>query len=127
MTPKNILIVDDDEAVRKTLAGVLSEAGWNVAEACDGSKALGILGKQFIDIILTDIVMPKIGGMEFLKKIRSVNKNVPVVIYTGYPSTDHYEGALQSGATDFIAKPCESSELINKLQNIVGSRSNINA
>lgn len=123
MTSKNILIVDDDEAVRKTLAGVLSEAGWNVAQACDVSKALGILGKQFIDIIVTDIVMPEIGGMEFLKKIRSVNKHVPVVIYTGYPSTDHYEEALQSGVTDFIAKPCESVELLSKLQNIVASAS----
>lgn len=122
MTEKTILVVDDDEAVRDSLALLFRRKGWQVFEAYDGFEALKIYREQRADIVLIDMVLPHMNGIGLVKELRVMDAEVPLVIYTGYPSMEMLYEAYTSGTTDFIAKPCDSDELTMTIEYLMENR-----
>lgn len=122
MTEKTILLVDDDEAVRDSLALLFRRKGWQVLDACDGFEALKIYRQQRADIVLIDMVLPHMNGIGLVKELRVMDADVPLVIYTGYPSMEMLYEAYTSGTTDFIPKPCDSEELTATIEYLMQNR-----
>jgi len=116
MKPK-ILIVDDDYAHRKMLEAVLSAQGYEIRQAEDGQTAITAVEKRFYDLILMDVRMTLVGGIEALKRIKEISPGIPVIIMTAYASVSTSVEALKSGAYDYLTKPLDIDELkilINK-------------
>jgi diguanylate cyclase (GGDEF)-like protein len=109
---KPILVVDDEDSIRSVLSQVLGEDGFKVTEAASGEAALALFQKQPFDLVITDIVMPGINGIELLTKIKELNSDAQVIIMTSYASLDTAVSALRSGAYDYIFKPFEDIDVI---------------
>jgi DNA-binding NtrC family response regulator len=108
---RKILIVDDDVSVRKMLAIVLKDENRELLQADDAMTALKCLSNESIDLLISDIKMPDITGIALLKKIKSVNPNLPVIMITAYASTDEAVEAMKQGAFDYVTKPFNIDEL----------------
>ena len=114
---RNILIVDDEEFIRSNLNRILSEENHNVILKEDGHSALQVLNKQKIDIVLLDINLPDINGLEVLQKIKLNFPDLLVIVMTGYASIESAVQSLKLGAYDYIKKPfkADAIKLITKL------------
>lgn len=110
-----ILVVDDDELVRVTLNILISSLGYECIVADGGKEALAQLDKQHFDIVLSDIVMPGMDGLELLSRIKSEYKSTDVIIATGFSERASYADVIKAGAMDFIKKPIDQAELEAKL------------
>ena len=108
MKPHNLLIVDDDEAVCRVLAIMLTDLGYDVVTETDGRKALDILREGEFDVILLDIVMPNVNGLEIIDQIREHLGVLPILVVTAYGSAELTVDAMRRGATDFITKPVDA-------------------
>ncbi|MEW6667944.1 MAG: sigma-54 dependent transcriptional regulator [Thermodesulfobacteriota bacterium] len=106
-----ILVVDDDLAHRTMLRTLLGGWGYDMSEADDGSTAIQMVREKAFDLILMDIRMIKVSGIEALREIKAFNPAIPVVIMTAYASVDTALGALKSGAYDYLTKPLDFDEL----------------
>ena len=100
-----ILIADDDREIRSLLYEILSDEGYDVNIASDGLEAVELIQKKDFDIILTDLVMPNVDGLEVLKASRSKSENTLVIIITGFATMESTIEATKSGAYDYITKP----------------------
>ena len=112
---KKILIVDDDEGMRKTLAGVLKIKGFNVDTAEDGYDALEMIKNTEFDVILMDIWMPGINGVETFIQVKEICPQIDVIMVTGYSVGDLVDKALSEGAKGIIYKPFEIEDLVEKI------------
>lgn len=110
-----ILVVDDDEMVRTTLQVLVSSLGYNCIVAEDGKEALHILEATPVDVVLSDVVMPEMDGLELLARIREEHRKTDVIIATGFSERASYADVIKAGAMDFIKKPIEQDELEAKL------------
>jgi len=108
---KVVLIVDDDPGVRESLTRVLSKDGYQIIEAEDGEKALNICRQELVHIIITDLRMPGMDGVELLKAVKLLLPDVAVILMTAYGSVDKAVEALKQGASDFILKPFKRIEI----------------
>jgi diguanylate cyclase (GGDEF)-like protein len=117
-TTGSVLIVDDDATMLDTLQETLTLAGYRCEKAIDGNLALRLLNTMSFDIILTDIVMPGIGGFELTERAKKLNPNMLVIIMTGFIDQFSYDRAIQSGASDFIKKPFTIAELMVRIQHV---------
>jgi DNA-binding NtrC family response regulator len=115
-----ILVVDDEEIIRDMLFDTLTQAGYTVKTAKDGSDAIAQIGNESFDIVITDIKMPDIGGMELLIRVRRTNPNVCVLLMTAYGTIKSAINAIKLGAHDYICKPFE----LSKMKNIVEKAAN---
>jgi DNA-binding NtrC family response regulator len=106
-----ILVADDDKNLRKVLMNELSYAGFDVAEADNGRKALDLLEKNEYDVLLLDLNMPGLGGMDVLKKIKSLDIPTEVIILTAHATLSAAIDAMKLGAYDFLTKPFQIEEL----------------
>ncbi|NTX06944.1 sigma-54-dependent Fis family transcriptional regulator [Myxococcus sp. CA051A] len=106
-----VLVIDDEANLRKVLAAMLRRDGFDVTVAENGEQGLAEFHKNGADIIVTDLVMPKVGGMEVLSTIRSANPDVPVIIITAHGTVDSAVDAIKAGAFDYITKPFDQTEL----------------
>ena len=106
MKPK-ILVVDDEAAHRKMIKAVLSDEGYEIKQAEDGQAAIDAVEKGFFDLILMDIRMSKVGGIEALNRIKEISPGIPIVIMTAYASVDTAVDALKAGAYDYLTKPLD--------------------
>ncbi len=108
-TEGTILIVDDDEMIIELLETILVESGnYTILKALNGREALDVINQtEEIDLVLTDLKMPVMGGMELLAEIRRIRPDIPVVILTGYGRREHVIEALRLGASNFLLKPQE--------------------
>lgn len=113
----NILIVDDEKAIRKTLSEILSYEGYKIEEASDGEEGLRRFRDKTFDVVLCDIKMPKIDGIEFLDKVREVNPDVPVIMISGHGTIETAVEAVKKGAYDYIAKPPDLNRLLITIRN----------
>ncbi len=111
MKPQNLLIVDDDEAVCKVLTIMLTDLGYDVVTETDGRKALDILRDGEFDVILLDIVMPNVNGLELIDQIREHLGVLPILVVTAYGSAELTVDAMRRGATDFVTKPVDAQLL----------------
>ena len=107
----DILIVDDDDAHRMMLKKLIGGWGYNVFEANDGRTAIEAVRQRPVDLVLMDIRMAEISGIEALERIRQLDAAVPVVIMTAYASVETAVSALKKGAYDYLTKPLNFDEL----------------
>ncbi len=113
----NILIIDDEKAIRKTLTEILSYEGYKIEEAGDGEDGLKKFKEKTFDVVLCDIKMPKLDGIEFLDKVREVNPDVPVIMISGHGTIETAVEAVKKGAYDYISKPPDLNRLLITIRN----------
>ena len=120
-----ILVVDDDELVRKTLSVLISSLGYQCHVAADGLEAVEVLKSTRCDLVLSDIIMPNMDGIELLKYIIRYYPDTDVIIATGYSERASYADVIKAGAIDFIKKPIDQAELEAKLARALRERNMI--
>lgn len=106
-----ILIVDDEKSMRDFLKILLTKEGYDVIVAGDGSQALTALGKNRVDLVISDIRMPGMGGLELLAKVKDEADDIPVIMITAFASPNDAVQAMKSGAYDYISKPFNVDEI----------------
>ncbi len=109
---ENILIVDDEKNYTMIIGEILQEEGYTSITASSGMEALDILNKEIIDLVLTDVKMPGMSGIQLLENIKELNPDIPVIIMTAYGSVEKAVDAMHKGAYTFILKPFENQALI---------------
>ncbi len=119
-----ILIIDDEKAIRKTLTEILSYEGYKIDEASDGEEGLKRFSEKAYDIVLCDIKMPKVDGIEFLEKAKEINGDVPIIMISGHGNIDTAVEAVKKGAYDYISKPPDLNRLLITLRN-AGDKQNL--
>jgi len=112
-----ILIIDDEKAIRKTLSEILSFEGYKLDEAADGEEGLKRFKDKSYDLVLCDIKMPKIDGIEFLQKAGEVNPDIPIIMISGHGNIETAVEAVKKGAYDFISKPPDLNRLLITIRN----------
>ena len=107
----HVLIVDDELNIRRVLAAMLAREGYEVTTAADGEQALAVLHKTPVHVVVTDLVMPRLGGMQLLARVAAEFPDIPVIVITAHGTVDSAVQALKAGAFDYITKPFEQEEL----------------
>src|ERR1043166_4218071 len=115
----DILIIDDEKAIRKTLIEILSFEGYKIDEASDGEEGLKKFGEKSYDVVLCDIKMPKLDGIDFLQKSAEINPDIPVIMISGHGNIETAVEAVKKGAYDFIAKPPDLNRLLITIRNAI--------
>lgn len=118
-----ILIVDDEQSIRRTLKEILEFEKYQVDEAADGVECLTCLKQTHYDVIILDIKMPKMDGLEALEKIQTIAADTPVVMISGHASIDTAVEAVKKGAFDFISKPPDLNRLLITIRNAMDKSS----
>jgi len=119
----NILIIDDEKAIRKTLGEILSYEGYKIDEASDGEEGLKKFRDKTYDVVLCDIKMPKIDGIEFLERSRESNADVPIIMISGHGTIETAVEAVKKGAFDYISKPPDLNRLLITIRNAIDKTS----
>ncbi|WP_457574064.1 sigma-54-dependent transcriptional regulator [Desulfolithobacter sp.] len=114
----NILIVDDEEMQRTMLQGFLEKQGYRIFTAADGTRALRVFMEQPIELVLLDHRMPDMNGDELLKKIKEINPTIRAIMITAYGAVDTAVRVMRLGADDFLEKPVDLEELLDKIRRI---------
>ena len=113
----SILIIDDERAIRNVLKEILTSEGYKVDEAIDGEEGLKKFSATSFDLVLCDIKMPKVDGLEFLQQANAVNPDVPIVMISGHGTIETAVDAVKKGAYDFISKPPDLNRLLITIRN----------
>ncbi|TVQ91918.1 MAG: sigma-54-dependent Fis family transcriptional regulator [Deltaproteobacteria bacterium] len=121
--PQTILVVDDDPSNRVTLERLLRREGYDVSHAESGRQAMENLREQAVDLVLTDLKMPGMSGLDLLKAVRAVDPEVEVVVMTAYGTVETAVEAMKEGAYDFVAKPLKRIELVTTVRKALEKRS----
>jgi DNA-binding NtrC family response regulator len=121
-TSASLLLVDDDAAFRHVMSGELRRLGFDVAAACSGEEAMASLGRQEREIVLLDLRLPGMDGLETLKAIRSRHPSAEVIMLTGHGSIDSAIESVRMGAFDYITKPCPLDEIQIRVQRAIEQR-----
>lgn len=114
-----ILIVDDEKAIRRSLKDILELEGYKVDEATNGEEALEKVANEVYDLILCDIKMPKVDGMEFLEKSREIIPDIPVIMISAHANVEIAVDAVRKGAYDFFTKPPELNRVLISIRNAI--------
>ena len=115
---KKILIVDDDKDIVKIVTTMLEGRGWDVTAAYNGREALDIVNQLRPDIILLDIMMPEMNGIEVLKRIKKIDAGTRIVMITAFGDVESYLDSMELGAYEYINKPFETDELLDMIEKI---------
>jgi two-component system, NtrC family, response regulator PilR len=119
---EKILVVDDEQSLREVLSIMLKRAGYAVTSAMDGEEAIELLNKEIFDLVITDLRMPKIDGMEVLKAVKSASPETVVLIITAFASADSAVEAMKQGAYDYLTKPFQVDEVQLIIRNALEKR-----
>lgn len=119
----SILIIDDERAIRNVLKDILNNEGYSTEEATDGEEGLKKFKATSFDLVLCDIKMPKIDGIEFLQKAKEVNSDVPIIIISGHGNIETAVDAVKKGAFDYISKPPDLNRLLITIRNAMDKNS----
>ncbi|MCB2189392.1 MAG: sigma-54 dependent transcriptional regulator [Deltaproteobacteria bacterium] len=111
-----VLVVDDERAHRLMLRAHLEDAGFQVREAVDGQAAVDEVGSQPVDLVLLDLIMPRLDGQAALDRIKTLRPELPVIMMTAFGSIDGAVKALKAGAEDYLTKPLDVEEVLIKVQ-----------
>ena len=107
-----ILVVEDDNELRQLFRRVLEKNGYEALEACDGQQALDVLEDQFIDLIISDIMMPVMDGYELVRSLREAEIQIPVLMITAKDAFDDMRRGFLSGSDDYMVKPVNVNEMV---------------
>lgn len=114
-----ILIVDDEKSIRRTLGEFLRQAGYAVDEAEDAEVALKQLSETAFDVVVSDIILPRVTGVELLRRIHEISPHVQVIMMTGEPTVETATEALRAGAVDYLSKPINKAAILRVVANAV--------
>jgi two-component system nitrogen regulation response regulator NtrX len=114
-----ILVIDDEPAIRDSLRMILEYEDYQFVGAASGQEALDVLQRERPDVVLLDIKMPGVDGMEVLRKLRAIDETLPVIMISGHGTTATAVEAIRSGAIDFLDKPLSSERVIVTLRNVL--------
>ena len=117
---KKLLVIDDEEHMRHMLSVLLQRENFQVSLASNGQQGLESIRRNQFDIVLCDIKMPEMDGLEFLSALKDVNNNVPVVMMSAFGTVDLAVQAMKKGADDFITKPFKGEEVVLSLKKAIG-------
>jgi two-component system response regulator FixJ len=119
-----IHLIDDDEGVREGLTILLAEAGFMVQSHKSGTDFLGSLGTAVSGVIVSDIRMPGIDGLELQQRLKAANNGLPIIFITGHGDIQMAVQAIKAGASDFIEKPFDDNLLIEAVRNAIKNKAN---
>lgn len=122
---KNILIIDDEEMITKSLIKLLRSQGYAASIAVSGAEALEKIKAEDFDLIICDVRMPGMDGIETIKRIRayldkSGRKSAPEVLITGYADAEKYESAIDLEVADYLYKPFDNDEFLHIVRKTIG-------
>ena len=116
---KNILIIEDEKEIRDGLAEVLEDAGFAVDSADNGQQGLDKIRKKDFDAVVTDLIMPVVGGMEVLRETKRIKPHTCIILITAFATVDNAVEAMKAGASDYITKPFRIDEVQTKIRKVL--------
>jgi DNA-binding NtrC family response regulator len=126
MARKSILVVDDEKPQREIYEAVLSEAGYDVTTASSGEAALKFVADQKFDLVLTDLKLTGMNGIELLQQLMALDSSVSVILITGHGTIESAKEALRSGAFDYLEKPVDRDVLLEAVRRALGKHDELN-
>lgn len=119
---KNILLVDDDPAVSETLVGLFDKSEFRFHQLEDGNRAIEFIDNNTLDLVLLDVNLPSVSGLDILKEIKRRDATLPVIVISGYISTENAIEAMKEGAYEYITKPFQIERLMLTINKAVGDK-----
>ena len=119
---RRLLIAEDEPLLRVSLSDALRKEGWGVDVAVDGEQALAAFQAHLPEVVLADLVMPRMSGVDLLRRVKAIKPDTVVVIMTAHGSVDRAVEAMREGAADFVAKPFSMAQLLVRLDNVCSMR-----
>ena len=113
------IVVEDDKNLRKLIVTCLEKASYTVFETRNGEEALDLMDKEYVDLIVTDIMMPEMDGYELIKSLREANYNTPILIITAKEDIEDKRQGFNLGADDYMVKPINIDELILRVKSLL--------
>ena len=111
-----ILVVDDDKNIRRLFQAVLEDAGYGVHLAANGEEALAVMDREYIDLVVLDIMMPKMDGYEFTKTLREGNNNLPILMVSAKQLPQDKKRGFLAGTDDYMTKPIDEEEMLLRIR-----------
>lgn len=118
-SPGSILVVEDDAAIRRGIADSLRFAGYRVLEAADGDAARGTIGRAALDLVLLDVMLPGMDGLDYLAELRAARPRLPVIMVTARGAEEDRVRGLRQGADDYVVKPFSATELLARVEAVL--------
>src|SRR5438093_1486534 len=115
----HVLLVEDEVNMAKTQAKILQRKGYEVDTACNGREALRLLDRTAFDVVITDLKMPVMDGMQFLREMNVKERGCAVIVLTGHGTIESAVEAMKCGAVDYLTKPCNPDELLLKVAKLL--------
>lgn len=115
---RKVLIVDDDRDIVTIVSTILGGRGWDIKAAYNGREALEAVTSSKPDIILLDIMMPEMNGIEVLKRIKKIDKDARIIMITAFGDVESYLDSMELGAYEYINKPFETDELLEMIDRV---------
>lgn len=115
----HVLIVEDDVRVAQLISKVMQENSYLTSIAYDGEQAMGVVQSQDFDLIISDIILPKLDGVELCRQIRLIKPHIPIIMLTALGTTNHKVEGLNAGADDYMVKPFEMQELLARVRAVL--------
>jgi len=116
---KNILVIDDEKEIREGLVEVLEEAGFAADHAENGQKGLEMIKNKDYDVVVVDLIMPVLGGMEVLRETKHIKPHTCVILITAFATVDNAVESMKAGASDYITKPFRIDEVQTKIRKVL--------
>jgi DNA-binding NtrC family response regulator len=120
---RTVLVVDDEKSMRLVLSAMLKKEGYGVVTAADGFEALDLIKKRDLDVVLTDLKMPRLGGIGLLNRVMNKYPSLPVIIITAHGTITNAVAAVKKGAFDYITKPFDQEDLKNVIAKAAKTKS----
>jgi CheY-like chemotaxis protein len=119
---KIVVVVDDNADVRELIVLILESEGFKTLQASNGLEALTILDSQQCDLVLLDVMMPEMSGIEVVKRIRKdlMHRKLPILMITAQTSIDDVEEAILQGANSYLVKPFKADQLLHQIAQVIG-------
>src|SRR5438128_8672856 len=117
--PANIVVIEDEQAIRRGVVDVLRASGYEVAEAADGARGLEEAVRRGVDLVLLDLLLPRKDGLVVLAELRKVRPTLPVIILTARGTEDDRVRGLKMGADDYVVKPFSARELLARVEAVL--------
>lgn len=116
---KTILLVDDEELMLNVLSNIIERQGYKSIKAKSAEEALEVMKSSYIDLIISDIVLPQMNGLELLVTIKEKNSNIPIILITGHSGKYKKVDAIAAGADEYFAKPFRNIEILRKISSLI--------
>jgi len=115
----SVLVIDDDELHLALMQNILQQEGYKVFTTADGPQGIAIYKEHRPDIVLLDLGLPRMNGLEILRRLRTIDEKARIIVLTGHGSEESAELALRYGASDYVRKPFDCSSLIKRIKVVI--------